>query len=409
MIEQRIYALMLLAFLCVGVRASSQSGVATPDQVVISPTQVTVRVRDGSGKDVGLELSKDDLVRLKGKALAIPINKKKRLSDDKASANRHTLPGKKQGGGGVNGASKPVRGNVGSQAPRGRLNPGQPSNNTASAGEAHPPDESAAADKSQQRPGADGDPSGADKKLSKDDVMKLAEDLGLLERSRVNPGLVFRDDDARELSNRPLDETQVRLELAARKAVLEAADRQGVVISNAANLSQAVSIVLPIIVAQDPTVRGESRPANSADQSKQQPAICGTSGDTSQVLIEHAWDALNKKSYDQAAACAQVAITKWSRQADQEQARAFKDGCQETPSAEQKENYFRLNWALSDIATGWFIRGEAFYGNKQWAQAREAYKRVIDSYSCSFTWDPRGWFWRTADVAQEKYDEIRYK
>jgi len=391
-----------LASLAISVCASSQQG-AGPDQVVMVKDHQVVMVKDPSGRDVQLKIADADLTAL-AKAIKSLENKGKDISDNKPSPN-HKSPSAKAG----HGRSAPKTASPKSVPDQAAQTRRQGPDNTASNAEMCAPGEPAPPDKSQPQGQSTGSATDHDKECTKEDVKKWAADLGLLKSSRVNPNLTFNDADAQELSNRSLGETQTKLELAARKAVLQAADRQGVIIGDAPSLAQAISYVLPMIIAA-PRVTHESEQANPRPaQPQQTPVICGFSGDTSQAFIEHAWNDLKQKHYDQAAACAQVPITKWTRQADEQQAKAFKDGCQQTPSAEEKESYFRLNWALSDIAAGWFIRGEALYGQGQWAQAREAYKKVIDSYSCAFTWDPRGWFWRTSDAAKEKYDEIRHK
>jgi len=84
-------------------------------------------------------------------------------------------------------------------------------------------------------------------------------------------------------------------------------------------------------------------------------------------------------------------------------------GCADTPAAADSKSYYASYWALSDVATAWFIRGEALSQQKKLAEAKLAYKTVTDRYRCAFTWDTNGWFWRTADGAQEKHDNIRTK
>lgn len=76
--------------------------------------------------------------------------------------------------------------------------------------------------------------------------------------------------------------------------------------------------------------------------------------------------------------------------------------CKEPPSPAEREPFL----LLSDVATAWFIRGQALSQQKKWIEAKEAYKVVIDRYPCAYTWDPKGWFWRTADGAEHELKKL---
>ncbi|HXQ33890.1 MAG TPA: hypothetical protein VN843_07755, partial [Anaerolineales bacterium] len=223
--------------------------------------------------------------------------------------------------------------------------------------------------------------------LSKARVQELAKELGLLNKTTTNPSLAFTNDDIDYWYNRKLDESSLLLEFSARRLILEQADEQRIAIADRKVLDQAAQQVIPLL----------QKPAPDP--------ISGTilcPGDTSEEFLKQSWDALKIKDYAKAFACTDNAIRKWSRQADNQQLKSANSGCTETPSPEVPKDYFKGNWALSDIATAWFIRGEVFREQAKWGQAREAYKTVIDKYHCAFTWEPKGWFWRTADAAQEK-------
>jgi hypothetical protein len=229
---------------------------------------------------------------------------------------------------------------------------------------------------------------------SKARVRELAKEFGLLNKTDMNPNLAFTNDDIDYWYNRKLDESGLALEFSARRLILEQADEQRIAIADRKVLDQAVQQVIPLLQKPAPD------PISNT---------IACAGNTSQELVKQSWDALRNKDYDKALACTDRAIKKWSRQADTQQLKAATGDCNETPKPEDQKPYFTANWALSDIATSWFIRGEAFYEQAKWRQAREAYKNVLDKYQCAFTLSWEGWFWRTADAAQEKYDEIRLK
>lgn len=229
--------------------------------------------------------------------------------------------------------------------------------------------------------------------VSRAKIESLAKEFRLTEETSLNPHLVFVNSDIAYWENRKLDETRLALEFAARRLILEEAERQGLRIASKEMLSKAAEQIIPLIKEQQ--------------SSLVQDIVC--SGNTSEEYVKQSWDGLNSGNLEKALPCTEKTIKKWTHQADDQQAKATKQGCSEPPQASDLKTYFSSYWALSDVATSWFIRGEVFYKQGKWQEAREAYKTVIDRYQCAFTWDPRGWFWKTADGAQEKYDEVRLK
>jgi hypothetical protein len=151
-------------------------------------------------------------------------------------------------------------------------------------------------------------------------------------------------------------------------------------------------------------------PASTAVSIATLPAItcsCANSGKCG----EQAWDALDHNNLEKVLACAQTAIKSWTREADAQQIQKASQ-CQFTPDPKDTRafnDFWAKYWAVNDIATAWFLRGEAFYRQQKWAEAREAYRSVIDKYACGFAWDTNGWFWNVAEAAQSKYDEIKSK
>jgi hypothetical protein len=63
-------------------------------------------------------------------------------------------------------------------------------------------------------------------------------------------------------------------------------------------------------------------------------------------------------------------------------------------------------WALNDVGTSYFIRGEALAKLGRKAEAIAAYKVVRDDLYFAQTWDPKGWFWSPADAAHPKIDAL---
>ncbi len=75
---------------------------------------------------------------------------------------------------------------------------------------------------------------------------------------------------------------------------------------------------------------------------------------------------------------------------------------------ESKEKIFSY-WALNDVATGLFIKGEFYRNAGKLDEAKLAYRKLIDEFSYGQCWDPQGWFWKPAEAAAEKVDAIDAK
>ncbi|MDP2939494.1 MAG: tetratricopeptide repeat protein [Candidatus Omnitrophota bacterium] len=63
-------------------------------------------------------------------------------------------------------------------------------------------------------------------------------------------------------------------------------------------------------------------------------------------------------------------------------------------------------WALNDVGTCLFIQGKALRSANKIEEAKAAFKRIIDEFSYSQCWDPKGWFWKPVDGAREQLAEI---
>ena len=80
---------------------------------------------------------------------------------------------------------------------------------------------------------------GAMKNASRADIRKLAQEFGLMKETRVNPHLAFLEGDLSYWYEQQLSDDRLRLEFAARRAVLDAADNQRIVIADQGKLSWA--------------------------------------------------------------------------------------------------------------------------------------------------------------------------
>lgn len=118
---------------------------------------------------------------------------------------------------------------------------------------------------------------------------------------------------------------------------------------------------------------------------------------TSMALTAKAWEALEKKDYVGVDIYSQKCIELYEEEAKKQQ----------TSQTDYlpKEKAFNA-WALNDVGTCNFILGESLMAQGKYKQAKDAYSTIIDQYSYSQCWDPRGWFWKPAVASRGKINKI---
>ena len=119
----------------------------------------------------------------------------------------------------------------------------------------------------------------------------------------------------------------------------------------------------------------------------------------SATLTTKAWEALGKKDLDTVLAYTNKCIELYEGKAKEMQS-----SLTEYPW-ENKDKIFSY-WALNDVGTCLFIRGEAYKEAGKMEEAQKAYKKLIDDFYYSQCWDPQGWFWKPAEAAQQKLEEL---
>jgi hypothetical protein len=120
---------------------------------------------------------------------------------------------------------------------------------------------------------------------------------------------------------------------------------------------------------------------------------------TSTALTVKAWDALAKNDLVSLETYVGKCLELYEKQA-----REMQNSLTEYPW-ETKEKIFSY-WALNDVGTCLFIKGEALRNAGKTNEAKAAYQRVIDEFYYAQAWDPQGWFWKPAEAAQQKLDEL---
>jgi hypothetical protein len=125
-------------------------------------------------------------------------------------------------------------------------------------------------------------------------------------------------------------------------------------------------------------------------------ALCP--GASSEVIAAQSWTA------DLATTTACIAnLLEWRSEAGEQQAaRAAAGICDVLPQPGDLEPYFEANWALTDIATGYFNLGLRLKAAGDAELAKAAFDMILTNYSCAYAWDPKGWFWSLATGAREQ-------
>jgi len=96
---------------------------------------------------------------------------------------------------------------------------------------------------------------GTTSKPTLEQIKQLAKDVGLLKETATNPHLSFLDGDIEYWYEQGLNLDRLQLEFVARKAVLSAADRAGVVIDNQGELSWAAQQIITNILQERAKMR----------------------------------------------------------------------------------------------------------------------------------------------------------
>ncbi|HQO57773.1 MAG TPA: tetratricopeptide repeat protein [Candidatus Omnitrophota bacterium] len=120
---------------------------------------------------------------------------------------------------------------------------------------------------------------------------------------------------------------------------------------------------------------------------------------TSMTLTVKGWEALANKDLDSV-----IAYTNKCLELYEAKAKEMQESMTEY-AWESKDKIFSY-WALNDVGTCLFIRGEAYLnaGNKE--EAKKNFKKLVDDYYFSQCWDPKGWFWKPAEGAQQKLEAL---
>jgi len=117
----------------------------------------------------------------------------------------------------------------------------------------------------------------------------------------------------------------------------------------------------------------------------------------SETLLAKAWEAFSENRDEAALAYCARCIKLYSEAAEQQQEQ-LTDFAPESLASEQ--------WALNDVGTAYFITGQIHDRHSERKKAKAAYEAIVNRFGFSQCWDPQGWYWHPADVAQTRLDEM---
>lgn len=120
---------------------------------------------------------------------------------------------------------------------------------------------------------------------------------------------------------------------------------------------------------------------------------------TSQNLTTKSWDSLQAKDYKGVELYAKKCLTLYSGKAQKMQ------GELTTFKAKGAE---ATAWAMNDVATCCFMLGEKYMQEGNDILAKEMYQKA-SQFGFAVCWDPRGWYWKVAEVAKDKLDNYKTK
>ena len=124
---------------------------------------------------------------------------------------------------------------------------------------------------------------------------------------------------------------------------------------------------------------------------------------TSATLTSKAWDAMGRGANEEALAYIAKCLELFETEAKNMQS-SLSDFPPNVPT-EATAKY----WALNDVGTCLFIKGEILLKQGNKAVAKEVYTRLRDEFGYAQCWDNKGWYWKPAQAAKQKLVEIEFE
>ena len=126
------------------------------------------------------------------------------------------------------------------------------------------------------------------------------------------------------------------------------------------------------------------------------PTNGGSATEAYQVTAK-AWAALEKRDWDGAVAHADRAVQVWGKNV-----RKINNSLKTYPKGADVKKYANLN----EVGTCVWIKAEALRLKGDKTRAVTTYKQLVDDYKYAQCWDKQGWWWKPAEAAAIKIDEL---
>jgi len=131
----------------------------------------------------------------------------------------------------------------------------------------------------------------------------------------------------------------------------------------------------------------------------QQALSAESEGQGSVTLVENAWAALQDGDLEKVLYYTNKCINLYDKRAKLMQAKL-----EDFPRGGKDE--IHRYWALNDVATAYYIQAEGYRKAGSLKKARQVYQRILDEYAYGQCWDPRGWFWKPSEAAENCLNDI---
>jgi hypothetical protein len=122
----------------------------------------------------------------------------------------------------------------------------------------------------------------------------------------------------------------------------------------------------------------------------------------SETLTSKAWKAHGSGNAEDALAYVGKCVELYAAEA-----KKMQEALKELPANEPKEETFK-RWALNDVGTCLFIKGEVLLKKGDKPGAKEAFGKLVAEFKFAQCWDEKGWFWKPADAAKQKLVELEF-
>lgn len=123
---------------------------------------------------------------------------------------------------------------------------------------------------------------------------------------------------------------------------------------------------------------------------------------TSATLTSKAWTEMGSQNFEAALGYIAKCLELYEGEAKTMQA-GMADFAPTTPP-EAASKY----WALNDVGTCLFIRGEIELKRGDKAAAKATFQKLVNEFKFAQCWDPNGWFWKPAEAARKKILELEF-